>query len=69
IKNSGARGGGMITGGLIIAEFISKAAWVHLDIAGMTHYADDRPYMPKGYNGFATRTMAELALLGWQPDN
>ncbi|MCL2549135.1 MAG: leucyl aminopeptidase, partial [Symbiobacteriaceae bacterium] len=34
IKNSGARGGGMITGGLIIAEFISKAAWVHLDIAG-----------------------------------
>lgn len=62
IKNGGARGGGMITGGLIIAEFIDKADWIHLDIAGMSGNQDDRPYMPKGYNGFATRTLAELAL-------
>ena len=62
IKNGGARGGGMITGGLIIREFIDQAAWVHLDIAGMSSNQDDRPYMPKGYNGFATRTLAELAL-------
>ena len=62
IRNGGARGGGMITGGLIINEFIDKAAWIHLDVAGMTSSAEDKPYNPKGYNGFATRTLAELAL-------
>jgi len=66
IKNGGARGGGMITGGLIIAEFIHQAAWVHLDIAGCTSYQEERPYMPRGYNGFSTRTLAELAMLGWE---
>jgi len=64
IRASGGRDGVLITSGLFIAEFVAKAAWVHLDIAGMTGYPYDRPYMPRGYNGFATRTLAELALLG-----
>jgi len=62
LKNSGGAGGGMQTGGMIIAEFIKEAAFVHLDIAGTSGIQADKPYMSKGFTGMATRTMAELAL-------
>lgn len=60
IKNGGARGGGAITGGLIISEFIQDAAWAHLDIAAMVMTEADKGYQVKGATGFATRTLAEL---------
>lgn len=62
LKNSGGAGGGMQTGGMIIAEFIKAAAFVHLDIAGTSGIQADKPYMSKGFTGMATRTLAELAL-------
>ena len=62
IKNSGGAGGGMQTGGMIIAEFVDKAAYVHLDIAGTSATQTDKPYMSKGFTGMSTRTMAEMAL-------
>jgi leucyl aminopeptidase len=60
IKNGGARGGGAITGGLIISEFIKEAAWAHLDIAAMVMTDKDQGYQVKGATGFAARTLAEL---------
>ncbi|MGI6358625.1 MAG: leucyl aminopeptidase [Bacillota bacterium] len=63
IKNGGARGGGAITGGLIISEFIKDAAWAHLDIAAMVITEHAKGYQVKGATGFAARTMAELGCL------
>jgi len=63
IKNGGARGGGAITGGLIISEFIKDAAWAHLDIAAMVITETDKGYQVKGATGFAARTLAELGCL------
>ncbi|MGE5652690.1 MAG: leucyl aminopeptidase [Bacillota bacterium] len=62
IKNSGGRGGGTITGGLIIGEFVNKAAWAHLDIAGTCYTEAEKGYQPKGATGVAVRTLAELAM-------
>lgn len=62
MKNSGgASGGGTITGGLIIREFIGKAAWVHLDIAAMVITESEKGYNVKGATGFGARTLANLA--------
>ena len=63
IKNGGARGGGTITGGLIISEFIKDAAWAHLDIAAMVMTESEKGYQVKGATGFAARTLAELGCL------
>lgn len=62
IKNTGGRGGGAITGGLIIGEFVNKAAWAHLDIAGASSTEADKGYQTKGATGIAVRTLAELAM-------
>jgi leucyl aminopeptidase len=62
INNSGGAGGGMQIGGMIIAEFVDKAAYVHLDIAGTSATQTDKPYFSKGFTGMSTRTMAEMAL-------
>ena len=36
MKNSGGRQAGSITAALLLAEFVDRATWVHLDIAGMS---------------------------------
>ncbi|MGH7782384.1 MAG: leucyl aminopeptidase [Candidatus Binatia bacterium] len=62
IKNIGARGkAGTIIGAVFIQEFIDKAKWAHLDIAG-TAWADSaRPHQAKGPTGVAIRTLLRLA--------
>jgi len=61
IKNIGPRGkAGTIIGGVFIQEFVDKAKWAHLDIAG-TAWADNaRPYQSKGPTGVAVRTLIKL---------
>jgi leucyl aminopeptidase len=61
VKNIGPRGkAGTILGGVFIQEFIDKAKWAHLDIAG-TAWADGaRPYQAKGPTGVAVRTLIKL---------
>lgn len=61
IKNIGARGkAGTIIGAVFIQEFIDKAKWAHLDIAG-TAWADGaRPHQAKGPTGIAIRTLLRL---------
>ena len=61
IKNIGPRGkAGTIMGAVFIQEFIDKAKWAHLDIAG-TAWADGvRPHQAKGPTGVAIRTLLNL---------
>lgn len=61
VKNIGPRGkAGTIIGAVFIQEFVDKAKWAHLDIAG-TAWADGvRPYQAKGPTGVAVRTLIKL---------
>ncbi len=61
LRNGGVRGGGAITGGMIISEFIKEAAWAHLDIAAMASTEKTKGYSVKGGTGFATRTLVQIA--------
>jgi leucyl aminopeptidase len=61
IKNIGpSRKAGTIIGAVFIQEFIDKAKWAHLDIAG-TAWADDvKPHQSKGPTGVAIRTLLKF---------
>lgn len=61
IKNIGPRGkAGTIMGAVFIQEFVAKAKWAHLDIAG-TAWADSaKPHQAKGPTGVAIRTLLRL---------
>jgi len=61
IKNIGPRGkAGTIMGAVFIQEFVDKAKWAHLDIAG-TAWADNvKPFQAKGPTGVAVRTLIKL---------
>jgi len=61
IKNIGPRGkAGTIMGAVFIEEFVDKAKWAHLDIAG-TAWADAvKPHQAKGPTGVAVRTLLKL---------
>jgi leucyl aminopeptidase len=61
IKNIGPRGkAGTIMGAVFIQEFVDRAKWAHLDIAG-TAWADAaKPHQAKGPTGVAVRTLIKL---------
>lgn len=62
IKNSGGRGAGAITGGMIIGEFVAPGhAWAHLDIAGVAWVDRDTPPCASGATGFGVGTLTVLA--------
>jgi leucyl aminopeptidase len=61
IKNIGPRGkAGTIMGAVFIQEFVDKAKWAHLDIAGTAWYDSVRPHQAKGPTGVAIRTLLKL---------
>ena len=60
IKNTGGREAGSITGAQIIGEFVEKASWVHLDIAGTASTKESKGYNPKGATGVPVRTLVRL---------
>lgn len=61
VKNIGTkRRAGTIAGGLFIQEFIDKANWVHLDIAGTAWADSPKPNQSKGPTGVAIRTLINL---------
>ena len=60
---SSDRGGGMLTAGIFLREFVpAGAAWAHLDIAGPA-YNEKAPfgYTPKGGTGSAVRALIAIA--------
>ncbi len=61
IKNIGPRGkAGTIMGAVFIQEFVDKAKWAHLDIAGTAWLDTAKPHMAKGPSGVAIRTLLNL---------
>ncbi|MEK7856622.1 MAG: leucyl aminopeptidase [Acidobacteriota bacterium] len=61
IKNIGPRGkAGTIMGAVFIQEFVDKAKWAHLDIAGTAWCDSVKPHQAKGPTGVAIRTLLTL---------
>ncbi len=61
IKNIGPRmKAGTIMGAVFIQEFIDKAKWAHLDIAGTAWHDDAKPHRSKGPSGVAIRTLLKV---------
>jgi leucyl aminopeptidase len=61
IKNIGPRGkAGTIMGAVFIQEFVDKAKWAHLDIAGTAWDDSGRPHQSKGPTAVAIRTLVRL---------
>ncbi len=54
---SSARGGGTLTAGLFLKEFVDSTPWVHIDIAGPAFTEKDLPLGPKGGTGVGVRTL------------
>jgi leucyl aminopeptidase len=58
IKNIGPRGkAGTIMGAVFIQEFVDKAKWAHLDIAGTAWSDETKPHQGKGPTGVAIKTL------------
>jgi len=61
LKNiGGGRKAGTIIGAVFIQEFVDKAKWAHLDIAGTAWADDTKPHQSKGPTGVAIRTLLRL---------
>lgn len=61
VKNIGpSRKAGTIIGGAFIQEFIDKAKWAHLDIAGTAWADETTAHQSKGPTGVAVRTLLKL---------
>ncbi len=53
IKNAGSRWGGAVTAGVFLKQFApEKAAWAHIDIAGVGFLEKEHNGLPKGATGF-----------------
>ena len=57
IKNTGRAFGGAITAALFLEEFVDKAKWAHLDIAGPAFTDGDNGHIRRGGVGFGVRTL------------
>jgi leucyl aminopeptidase len=62
MKNVGGRKAGAITAAKFLANFVGKAPWVHLDIAGTSQAEKDHGYQVKGATGAMVRTLIHLAM-------
>jgi leucyl aminopeptidase len=57
IRNIGGKWGGSITAALFLREFVAKAKWMHLDIAGTAFTESASPTIPDGGTGFGVRSL------------
>lgn len=60
MKNTGGRDAGAITAACLLAKFVEKHPWVHLDIACTAWTEKDRPYAPKGASGIGVRLLTQF---------
>jgi leucyl aminopeptidase len=59
--NVGGRPAGAITAAMFLKTFTGDLPWAHFDVAGTAWTDEAKPFQPKGANGVAVRTLAELA--------
>ena len=62
MKNVGGRKAGPITGAKLLANFVGKTPWVHLDVAGTSQTEKEYGYQVKGATGAMVRTLIYLAM-------
>ncbi len=60
IRNSGSRWAGTIQGGIFLKEFIGKAHWAHVDIAGTAYLEKPKAYFRKGATGAGVRFLIQF---------
>lgn len=65
LKNTGGKGGSLISSAYFISRFAGETPWVHLDIAGTAWTEKERPYLPKGASGIGVRLLSTL-IMDWQ---
>ncbi len=61
MTNVGGRPAGAVTAAMFLKEFTGGLPWAHFDVAGTAWAEDAKAFQPKGPNGIAVRTLAELA--------
>jgi leucyl aminopeptidase len=60
MKNSGPREAQTIVGAIFLKQFVAdEVPWAHLDIAATGEADAEKPWCPKGANGFGVRLMLE----------
>ncbi len=64
VNNSGSRAylAGTIIGACFLENFVEKARWAHLDIAGTSHEVPGINYMGKGASGAGIRALVEFIM-------
>lgn len=61
LKNIGGRYGGTITAALFLSEFVEKAKWAHVDIAGTAYnMGGQKGVVPQGGTGWGVELMLEM---------
>jgi leucyl aminopeptidase len=57
LRNTGSRWGGACTAAAFLRQFVGKATWAHLDIAGMDVFTRPTEYAAEGATGFGVRLL------------
>lgn len=60
IKNSGGRKASALTATAFLGDFVDKAPWAHLDIAGTSFLDEAKPYAARGATGVGVATIVSL---------
>lgn len=60
IKNSAGRAGSSCTAGAFLQQFVKKAAWAHLDIAGTAYLSKSKSYHPTLATGAGVRVTMDF---------
>ena len=59
LKNAGGPTAGTISAGWFLQQFVGRAHWAHLDIAGTAWEEKGQPHIPKGATGVGVRLLIE----------
>jgi leucyl aminopeptidase len=61
LKNTGGRWGGACTAAAFLSQFVKKAKWAHLDIAGVGVWGAEESWAP-GSIGFGVRLLTAFVM-------
>jgi len=62
LKNTGSKWGGASTAAAFLSQFVEKAKWAHLDIAGMDVFESNNKYSSVGSSGFGVRLFVQFLM-------
>jgi len=62
LKNVGSKWGGACTAAAFLGQFIDKAKWAHLDIAGMDVFEKSTAYSAEGSSGYGVRLLTTFLI-------